>query len=44
MRPYIAWAWTTLYTDLAPKLGREGVGVTEEQLTFIKRRMERHAV
>jgi aminoglycoside phosphotransferase (APT) family kinase protein len=44
MRPYITWAWTTLYADLAPKLGRDGVGLTEQQLAFVKSRMERHAL
>lgn len=43
MHPYIAWGWATLYADLAPKLGRDGVDLTEEQLAFIVRRMERHA-
>lgn len=42
MQPYVAWAWHMLYADLAPKLGRDGVDLTEKQLEFVARQLKRH--
>jgi len=39
--PYLAWGWAMLHADLAPKLGSDGVTLTEEHLEFIEHRIER---